>query len=176
MLRNVLVLAILGLLPVFAGAQVRGPFEVEVAANGANGNNFPRGFTAGGTASFGYFFNDNIELAVRDSVNYSDIGRQSNGKVLLNNTVRAAADFHIPLGDQNQFVPYGGANIGYVSGTTVRDTWEAAPEVGIKVFVGPDAFLDVRAEYEFFWRTGNSVQTSFRNGEFVYTLGVGFRF
>ena len=173
MLRNMMVLAVLALLPALAGAQVRGPFEVEIAADGANGNNFPKGFIAGGTGSFGYFFNDNFELSLRDSVNYNDIVRHP---VALNNTVRAAADFHIPMGDQNQFLPYVGANIGYVSGTTVRDTWEAAPEAGIKVFVGPDAFLDLRAEYEFFWRNGSPAQTAFRNGEFVYTLGVGFRF
>jgi len=170
MLRNILVVAVLGLLPAIAGAQVRGPFEVEVSANGENGNKF-NGFTAGGTGSFGYFFNDNIELAIRDSVNYSDIGGVS-----LNNTVRLAADFHFPLGDQNQFLPYAGANIGYVSGTDVRDTWEAAPEIGIKVFVGPDAFVDLRAEYEFFFQNGGQTVSAFKNGEFVYTLGIGFRF
>jgi len=170
MLRSALVIVVLGVFPALAGAQVRGPFEVLVSANGENGNKF-NGFSAGGTGSFGYFFNDNIELAVRDSVNYSDIGGVS-----LNNTVRLAADFHIPLGDQNQFLPYGGANIGYVSGKDVRDTWEAAPEIGLKVFVGADAFVDIQAEYQFFFRTGGQTVNAFKNGEFVYTLGVGFRF
>jgi outer membrane protein W len=170
MLRNVLVVAVLGLLPALAGAQVRGPFEVMVSANGENGNKF-NGFTAGGTGSFGYFFTDNLEVAIRDTVNYSDIG-----SVSLNNTVRLATDFHFPLGEGEQFLPYAGANIGYVSGHDVRDTFEAAPEIGIKVFVGQDAFVDLQAEYEFFFRNGGQTVTAFKNGEFVYTLGVGFRF
>ena len=171
MLRNLIVLAALALLPALAGAQVRGPWEVTVGANAANGNKF-NGVTGGGNGSFGYFFDkDILELGVRQSVSYSDIG-----PVQYTASTRLAADFHIPLGDQNQFMPFAGANIGYVYGKGVRDTWEAAPEVGIKCFVGPDVFLMLEVEYQFFFRSGNAAVTSFKNGAFVYNLNVGFRF
>jgi outer membrane protein W len=169
MLRKALVVAALCLLPAIANGQVRGPWEVMVAANGVNGNKF-NGFAAGANASLGFFFNDNIEVAVRQSLTYSDIGPLS-----LNASTRLAADFHIPLGDQNQFLPYAGANIGYVYGKGVRDTWEAAPEIGLKWFVGPDVFVAIQAEYQFFFRNGGQANNAFRNGQFVYTLGVGFR-
>jgi outer membrane protein W len=171
MLRKFIVVAAVVLFPAFAGAQLRGPWEVTVGANAANGNKF-NGVSGGGNGSLGYFFNDNLEASVRQTVSYSDIGRP----VMYNASTRLAADFHLPLGDQNQFLPFGGANIGYVYGKGVRDTWEAAPEIGIKWFVGPDVFLMLEVEYQFFFRNGNSVTNTFKNGEFVYNLNVGFRF
>jgi outer membrane protein W len=80
------------------------------------------------------------------------------------------------LGDQNQFVPYVGANIGYVYGKGVRDTWEAAPEAGIKCFVNTSTFIYVSAEYQFFFNQNSVAGTAFRNGQFIYGLGIGFRF
>ena len=170
MLRKGFVIVALLMLPAVAGAQVRGPFEATISGTGVNGNKF-NGFEAGANGSIGYFITDQIELSVRQSVNYSDLAGVS-----LNASTRAAADFHLPLGDQNQFLPFGGANIGYVYGKGIRDTWEAAPEVGLKLFVGPEAFLLAQVEYQFFFRSGSNASGSFKNGQFVYTLGVGFRF
>jgi hypothetical protein len=154
-----------------ASAQVRGPWEVELSGSGANGNKF-NGFLGSANGGVGYFFNDNIEVGVRQSLTYNDLvsPRQFFG------STRVAADFHLPLGDQNQFLPFGGVNLGYVYGKPVKDTWEMAPEVGLKGFVGPDAFVFIQAEYQFFFRSGSSINNGFKNGQFVYTGGVGFRF
>ena len=46
------------------------------------------------------------------------------------------------------------AYVGYVYGDSVRDTWEAAPEAGIKWFVGNDVFVYAQVEYQFFFRSG----------------------
>lgn len=172
MLRKGIVLAALCLLPAAAAsAQVRGPFEVTMSGTAANGSRF-NGFTAGANGSVGYFFGDSFEVSVRQSVNYTDIGTP----VQLSASTRLAADLHLPLGDQNQFLPFIGANLGYVYGKGIRDTWEAAPETGIKWFVGPDVFILAEVEYQFFFRSGGGVNNGFKNGQFVYTLGVGFRF
>jgi len=93
----------------------------------------------------------------------------------LDGSTRVGADFHLPLGDQNQFVPFAGANFGYVYGDNVNDTWEAAPEGGIKVFVNNSTFVFAQVEYQFFFKSG-STSDSFKNGQFVWTLGLGFRF
>jgi hypothetical protein len=170
MLRKGLVLAALMLLPAVAGAQVRGPWEVTAAASGLNGNKF-NGFSASANASIGYFFNDSIELGVRQALQYSDLVGVS-----LNASTALAVDLHLPLGDQNQFLPFIGANIGYVYGKNLRDTWEAAPEAGLKWFVGPDVFLFGMVQYQFFFRNGGGINGGFNNGQWVYTLGVGFRF
>jgi hypothetical protein len=171
MLRGVIVVAALALFPAIAGAQVRGPWEVTVGANGDTGNKF-NSVTVGGNGSLGYFIGGEMfEVAVRQSLNYSDVG-----PVSYTASTRLAADFNLPLGDQNQFMPFGGANIGYVYGKGVRDTFEAAPEVGIKWFVGSDVFLQFEVEYQFFFKNGGQTESAFKNGEFVYALNVGFRF
>src|SRR5207253_3077713 len=101
MLRKVFVFAVLCLLPAAASAQVRGPWEVEFSASGANGNKFD-GFQGGANLGVGYFFNDNLEVGVRQSITYNDL---VSPRQLFGST-RVAADFHIPLGDQNQFLPF----------------------------------------------------------------------
>ena len=171
MLRTGLVLVALCLMPALASAQVRGPWELELSGSGVNDAKFS-GFSGAANLGIGYFFNENIEVGVRQSVNYTDIGVPAS----LNASTRVAADFHLPLGDQNQFVPFGGVNFGYVYGDNVRDTWELAPEAGLKFFVGPDAFLFGQVEYQFFFRSGSGLNGGFKNGQFVYTLGIGFRF
>jgi hypothetical protein len=172
MLRKGLVLAALCLLPAAAAsAQVHGPWEVTLSGTGASPSRF-NGFEAGANGSIGYFFNDSLEASIRQSINYTDIG----GPVAFNGSTRLAGDIHLPLGDQNQFLPFIGANIGYDYGKGLSDTWEAAPEAGIKVFVSNDVFLFGEVEYQFFFRNGGGVNNGFKNGEFVYSLGVGFRF
>lgn len=173
MLRKGLVLAALSLclLPALANGQVRGPWELELSGSGANGNKF-NGFTGALNFGIGYFFNDNLEVGLRQSLSYTDVGVPRT----LDGSTRVAVDFHFPLGDQNQFLPFVGANLGYVYGDNIRDTWELAPEGGIKWFVGPDAFIYGQIEYQFFFRTGSGINGGFKNGEFVYSLGIGFRF
>src|SRR3954447_27078194 len=91
MLRKGLVLAALSLtlLPAVASAQVRGPFEVLFAASGVNGNDF-NGFSGALNFGFGYFITqDQIEISVRQSLQYTDIGARA-----LDGSTRIAADFH----------------------------------------------------------------------------------
>jgi outer membrane protein W len=172
MWRTGIVLAALCFIPAVAHAQMgHGPFELEIGGDGNNGPNF-NGFTAAGDASIGYFLTDNFELALRQTAAYTDIG----GGVGWDASTDVAADFNLPLGDQNQFVPYVGANIGYVYGKGVRDTWEAAPEAGLKLFVNNSTFIYVSAEYQFFFNQNSTASSAFRNGQFIYGLGIGFRF
>lgn len=172
MLRKGLLLAALCLLPAAAAsAQVRGPWEVTLSGTASNPAKF-NGFQLGANASVGYFFGDSIEVSGRQTINYDDIG----GPVGFTGETRVAVDLHLPLGDQNQFLPFAGANLGYVYGHGIRDTWEAAPEAGVKWFVGPDVFLYGMVEYQFFFRSGGGVNNGFKNGQFVYDFGIGFRF
>lgn len=170
MLRKGLAIAVLFLLPAVASAQVRGPWELEFNASGQNGNKF-NGFIGNLGIDLGYFFNDNLELAVRQTVGYNDIGTYQ-----FNGSTSVAVDFHFPMGDQNQFLPFVGANLGYIYGKPFRDTWALAPEGGIKWFVGPDAFVFAMIQYQFFFTTGSNINNGFQNGQFVYTAGIGFRF
>ncbi len=168
MLRKALVILAVGLLPAVAQAQFHaGDKELTLGGTGANGNEF-NGVTAAANGSLGYFFTDQLELSVRQSVSYTDLGARS-----LNGSTRVAADFHFDLGT---LVPYIGANIGFVYGDSVNDTWEAAPEAGLKWFVNSTTFIFGQAEYQFFFDKGSKVGDSFSDGQFVYSLGIGFRF
>jgi len=168
---GLIVAALCLMMPVLASAQVRGPWELELGASGANSNKF-NGFTGNLNLGVGYFINDNFEVGVRQMLSYTDVGTPAS----VAGSTAIAVDFHFPLGDQNQFVPFVGANIGYVYGDNVRDTWEGAPEGGIKWFVGPDAFVYAQIQYQFFFRSGSGFGGGFDNGQFVYGAGIGFRF
>lgn len=154
-----------------AMAQQHSPWELTLGGNAENGRRFD-GVTGGITGSLGYFFGDNFEAALRQNVSYSDL----NG-VSLDGGTDVAADLHFPLGDQGQFAPYVGANIGYLYGENgFHDTFEAGPEGGLKVFVNTTTFIFVSVQYEFFFTEGHANHNNFSNGQFVYDLGIGFRF
>ena len=146
----------------------QGDKEVTLSGSAANSKDFD-GFVAGANASLGYFITDNLEVAVRQSLNYSDIGIGS----ALNGSTRIALDFHFDL---EALQPFVGGNFGYVYGDAVNDTFEAAPEGGVKWFVNSTTFIFAMAEYQFFFNEGDDASSSFDDGQFVYSLGVGFRF
>jgi hypothetical protein len=149
---------------------VDNPFELTLSASGENSSRF-NGFEASGNVGIGYYLTDNFELAVRQTVGYSDLVPGTN----LDASTAVALDFNLPLGDHGQFVPFAGANIGYVYGKGVRDTFEAAPEAGLKFYVNSTTFIYGEAQYQFFFRRGSSIGNGFKDGQFIYTLGVGFR-
>ena len=169
MLRRLFVVAALAMLifPAASKAQFQsGNWELTLAGSGTNGPDFD-GVSFGVNGSLGYFLTDQFELSVRQTVNYSDfVGSSWNG------STRVAADFHF---DMDRWQPFVGANIGFVYGEGVKDTWEAAPEAGVKYFVNSTTFIYLSAEYQFFFDQGDDVDSAFSDGSFVYTLGVGFK-
>lgn len=148
-------------------------FELTLSGSAANSNRF-NGFSASATASLGYYFNENLEIAVRQSVTYDD----TRAPVALDGSTRGAVDFHIPLGDRGNIVPFFGVNAGYVYGKGIVNTGEAAPEGGIKFYVNSSTFIFAQVEYEFFFRNGGQFTSgsNFGNGQWIYSLGIGFRF
>jgi len=165
-------LAALLSLPTLSKADVVNPWEVTLGGGASNTNDF-EGFQGSLNGSLGYYFTDNLELSVRQSITYSDFtGSDWNG------STRVAFDIHFPLGDRGHIVPFVGGNIGFVYGDNVNDTWAAAPEAGIKLYVNETTFLFLVAEYQFFFEDADSddIDAGFDDGAFVYTVGIGFRF
>ncbi len=176
MLRKGIAFAVLSIvgLSVFATsakAQVANPWELTLGGNAANGPNF-NGFSAGLNVGVGYYLSENLEIAGRQSLNYTD----QTTPTALNASTRLAVDFHIPMGDRSQFVPYIGANIGYVYGDGVKNQFEGAPEGGIKYYVNDRTFIFADVEYQFFFNESSKGSQAVSNGQFVYGLGIGFRF
>ena len=169
MLRKGIVVAALLMLPTLSyGYFEEGDKELTLSGSASNGPDFD-GVFIGANGSLGYFITDNLVLSIRQSLTYTDVGVGS----ALNGSTRVAADFHFDL---EALQPFVGGNFGYVYGDAVNDTFEAAPEAGIKYFVNSTTFIFAMAEYQFFFDSGDEVDNSFSDGQFVYTLGIGFRF
>lgn len=177
MFRKNLVLGALGMLlaiPAISNAAIERPFELTLGAGASHGPDI-NGFNGNVNFSLGYYFTDSLELSVRQSLQYSDTAATGSGSAWDGST-RVAVDFHFPMGDKGQIQPFVGANIGYVYGETLNDTWEAAPEAGVKFYVTNSAFVFVQVEYQFFFDHGSDASEAFSDGQFLYSAGVGFRF
>jgi hypothetical protein len=143
-------------------------WELTLNGSGFNDRDFDNGAFGGGF-SVGYFFNENFELSLRQTVNYADT-EAINGSDTIAST-RLAADIHF---DSGRLQPFIGANFGGVYGDAIADTFAAAPEVGAKFYVKPEVFLMLLGEYQFFFKDIEDADDRFENGQFVYTVGVGF--
>lgn len=167
-------LAALFSLPTATKAQVENPWELTLGGGATNGPDFD-GFSGDVRGSIGYYVSENLELSLRQSVQYNDFGGAGDGSA-WNASTRVAVDVHFPLGDRGHIVPFVGANIGYVYGESVNDTFAAAPEAGVKVYLSSTTFVFVQGEYQFFFDQGDDASNAFSDGAFVYSVGLGFRF
>jgi hypothetical protein len=156
------------ILPTITFAQGFSPRDKEVLLNGAGVSNkdFDSSvFSVQG--SFGYFFTRNIEAALRQSFSLSSI---ENVNSSWSAVTRGALDYHLDLG---RFWPFVGGNIGYMYGDDVSDTWEAGIEGGLKLFVNGTTFVLGMLEYQ--WLLDSDNDDGFGDGQWVYTVGLGFR-
>ena len=169
MLRKGIVIAALLMLPTLSyGYFEEGDKEVTLSGSASNSPDFD-GVFIGANGSLGYFVTDNLMLGVRQSLTYTDVGVDS----ALNGSTRIVGDFHFDL---EAWQPFVGANFGYVYGDAVNDTFEAAPEAGVKWFVNSTTFIFAMVEYQFFFDSAEEADNSFEDGQFLWSLGIGFRF
>jgi hypothetical protein len=171
MLRKGILIAALCLLPATAQAQdVENPWELTLGGGGFNSEDFD-GFAFSVNGSVGYYFTEALEVSLRQSLTFSDFLGSN-----LDGSTRVALDFHFPLGDRSQWVPFIGAQFGYVYGDSTNETFMAGPEAGVKYYVNSTTFVFFSAEYQFFFDSGDEAEDTIDDGQFLYTLGIGFRF
>ena len=172
MLRKLMVVAALAILPAtVASAQFSaGDWELTLSGQGSNGPDF-NGTTWSIDGQLGYFFTKEVEASIRQTLSYTDVGLTAGGGTAWAGATRVALDYNFDLG---KWVPYIGANIGFVYGDGVHDTFEAGPEAGVKFFVNSTTFIKLGVEYEFFFDEGSD-STTLSDGQFIYSLGIGFR-
>lgn len=179
MLRKGLAIAALSLgallaLGTTAKAQVVNPWELTLGGSASNGPDFD-GVNAAATVGIGYYLTDRLEIVGRQSLTYTDLTGGGKGSA-LNASTAVALDYHFQLGDHGEFQPFIGGNIGYVYGDTVNDSFEAGPEGGIKYYVNSNTFIVATVQYQFFFDKGSDASEAFSDGQFIYGLGIGFRF
>jgi hypothetical protein len=146
------------------------PWEFTVGGAGSSNEDFDAGGAAA-SASVGYFFNEVVELSVRQTSGYSD--PTAGGSGTWNSASRAALDLHFPLGS---VYPYVGVMGGYAYGDAINDSMMAGPEAGVKIFLKDDAFLLAGAEWQFFFEDSDTFDSAFEDGQLLYVLSLGLRF
>ncbi|MBI2510664.1 MAG: hypothetical protein HYV96_01680 [Opitutae bacterium] len=147
----------------------RGDRELIIGGSGGADRSFDNSF-GGATVSYGYFVSDSLSSILRQSINYSnpeDTGSQWNG------ATRFAVDQHFLEGPLRPFL---GANVGRIYGERVRDSWVAGLEGGMKYYVQPRTFLHATIEYGWLFQHARSIDDRFDNGQWNWSLGVGFNF
>lgn len=167
MLRKALfVVAALAFIPTVAQASFKaGDLELTLGGSGAASKALTTN-SESVTGSLGWFLTKELELSVRQSASYSKV---RHGSDLFNGSTRGAVDWHFDLGN---FEPFAGGNLGYSYGTRgFTDTWEVAPEAGVKWFLNNSTFIYGLVEYQIFFRHGHGA--AFDKGSFVYSLGLG---
>lgn len=169
MFRYIVIATAVALLPATAAqAQFEaGDWELRLNGSGRADNNFD----AGGVdinATLGYFLNPNWEVSLRQSIGYIDTG----GDNVYNASTKVGLDYHVDL---DRWQPFIGAQLGFHYGDQFSDTWSAGPEVGVKYFMSDSAFVYGVLGYDWFFRNAGDAAGNFDDGQFVYAVGIGFR-
>jgi len=146
-----------------------GQWEVTLGASGASDKNFDSG-SASGAGSLGYFLTDHFELSARQTANFFDSGASGSD---TNASTSLAADINFGSGS---FRPLLGVSAGYIYGDGVHETWMGGPEGGFKIYVKQDVFIQLLAQYQYFFESSDDIDDQFDTGSLVYSLGFGINF
>jgi hypothetical protein len=171
MTRNRLIIAaLLSLGPMaVAAAPEAGDREFTLSGTGNSADDLDAN-TFGASGSLGWFFTDSQEFGIRQSVNVADF---ENADSVWNGSTRAFYDLHLDLSAVQPFV---GANLGYIYGDVINESFIGGPEAGLKFFVKDKTFIALQAEYQVFFEDADEAEEQFDNGSLVYSLGIGFNF
>jgi hypothetical protein len=144
-----------------------GTWEFTLGGSGSADNHFNSGgFSL--AASLGYYLSDLFEIVARQNASLSDFGSS-----VFQGQTRVALDLNFGSGPVRPVI---GGNVGYVYGDEIRDTWSAAPEAGLKIYMKKDVFLSLMGEYQFFFQKANEADTAFHNGMFLFEVALGLNF
>jgi hypothetical protein len=147
-----------------------GSHEFTLSGTGASDRGLDNG-SFGVTGSYGWFLSRDLEIGVRQSINWSSV---ENGRDQLNGATRGALDYHFNVTDR--FRPFIGANLGVIYGRNVNETGVAGPEAGVKYYLNSSTFILGMMEYQYLFDDGDEIDNNFDNGAFAYTLGLGLNF
>lgn len=142
-----------------------GDWEFTLGGGGASDTDFDNG-GIGLNGSFGYFYNSNLEVALRQSLNFVNAGADEE----WSGSTRIAADYHFLF---DRIVPFVGANFG-IDYNEDDSVWGIGPEAGIKYFVHERTFLFAMAEYRWLFDDFDQADDNADDGRFAFTFGVGF--
>lgn len=149
-----------------------GDKEFSLSGTGSSDKDFDNS-SIGVSGDLGWYTSPNLSLGIRQSVQYADIQGADAGDDFWNGSTRGYANYHFGGGNARPFV---GASLGGVYGDGVNDGGFAGLEFGMKYYVLESTYILGRAEYQFFFDSGNEAEDAFDDGAWAYVLGVGFNF
>lgn len=144
----------------------RGDWEFTLGGSGVSDHDLSSA-TYSLNVTLGHFMTDELELAFRQSLDFTDVGGSD-----FRGTSRVALDYHFGEG---RFRPFVGGSFGGIYGDR-GDSWLIGPEAGVKWFVHPQTFIMGMAEYQVFFDRARNLDDDVRRGDFVFSLGIGFLF
>lgn len=146
-----------------------GEYEATLSGTGNSNNDFDS-HTLGVSGSVGKYVTDNWLLGVRQGVNFAD---PDGGDNIINGRTLGFAQYVFDFGNYRPFI---GLNAGGIYGDQVSDTFAAGPEVGLKYYPDNNTFIFGMAEYQFVFDSLSDADDTFKDGNFAYTVGIGFNF
>jgi hypothetical protein len=149
---------------------IRGVRELTFGGSGGSNRSLSDSF-GGAAASYGVYFNNEWQGVVRQSLNYRNPRR---GGTTWDGSTRLAADYH--LTNMGMTMPFFGASFGRIYGSSLRDTWSAGLETGVKYYMQRRVFVFGMAEYNWLFRRTRELDNNFGSGQFIFTTGIGFNF
>ena len=141
-----------------------GEWEMTLGGGGNSEKDFDN-TSFGLNLGVGYYFSPPFEVSLRQAFNHG--GDTWNGSTAL------AADWHFNL---DKFRPFVGANLGWIYGKGMDESFAMGPEAGVKYYVLDKTFIYGMVEYLFLANGTRDVKDNFNNGTLRYSLGIGFNF
>lgn len=146
-----------------------GPYEFTIGGSGSADGQLDDS-SGGLDFSVGKYTSDAWMWSLRQTVNF--VNPEDSGSA-WNGSTRIAGDYHFGT---SQWRPLLGANVGYIYGDNVNDSWAAGIEGGVKYYVHDRTFIYGRLEYAWLFDDTDDVDDTFDDGRFVWSVGVGFNF
>lgn len=152
-----------------AWGPAKGDWDFSLGGGGTSNKDFS---SNGGAfnATVGYFLSDALELAVRQSFNFTvaNAGDAYGGQTMV------ALDYHFNLNER--WRPFVGVNAGGMYGDFVHDSWAAGLEAGIKYYALQKTYIFGTFGWAWNFDSGSGITNKFKDGSFIYSAGVGFNF
>lgn len=149
-----------------------GDREFSISGTGSNDASFDAG-TFGIVAEHGWYLQPNMLWGIRQSVNYASIEGESLSDDYWNGATSAYLDYQFGA---ERVRPFVGGNLGLNYGDGNDNSLFSGLEGGLKYYALPSTFVQTRAEYQWFFNSADDIGSSFSDGSFEYTLGVGFNY
>jgi hypothetical protein len=149
-----------------------GEREFTLSGTGTSDKDFDNS-SFGFSGDYGWFTSNQSVWGIRQSVNFADVKGEGISDDFWAGSTRGYYDYHFGSGNARPFV---GASLGAVYGDGVNESGFAGLELGLKYYVLESTFILARAEYQFFFDSGNSAEDNFDDGAWQYVFGVGFNF